>query len=513
MASRWSNLRSSWAPSSVNESEEGSQKHDDQPQKSSSTLPPDTFDVISNPAPPSTENDTIESSKEEQSVTTLQAWQLKKQALVSSWRKRSSTNGSNMSATKQTTVEGEPSEDQSASESIMDSNAMSHSFQYGELLSSPPLQISFVIISKKQCSTTDRYPLHQESNESEKVEPPANENSVEFSESIDNLPADVGNLGVLLGVELVKNPNTKQFEVSNSISIKPTDGEPLLPSDQASLLVPGDVLQAINGFSCRGFRDENQLYKRILQEQSSLKTMTTLTFLCQASSNGPDQEKHGVSAPAVHEVIFIAENNKVHGVSVDGDMQRLSSEEPNSASPKFDLDPERFVLKASTRPDPILSSQILRLDSIPLHNCLQQTCARTKDVILSINDIPCFELSPDDANSVFQTMLQIHSTVKIKFYSPPLSRRESIKRAAVATAGGVLVGTGAIIMVTPLHPIGHAMAIGGLGVLGTEFEGPKRALSRVTDAARRMRSSYSRSGEQSNQIHHCKEKEESSTST
>ena len=36
-------------------------------------------------------------------------------------------------------------------------------------------------------------------------------------------------------------------------------------------------------------------------------------------------------------------------------------------------------------------------------------------------------------------------------------------------------------MATPLHPLGHAMAFGGVGVLGTEFEGPKRALQAAKD--------------------------------
>ena len=33
---------------------------------------------------------------------------------------------------------------------------------------------------------------------------------------------------------------------------------------------------------------------------------------------------------------------------------------------------------------------------------------------------------------------------------------------------------GAVLMVTPLHPIGHAMAIGGCVALATEFEKPKQ---------------------------------------
>ena len=39
-------------------------------------------------------------------------------------------------------------------------------------------------------------------------------------------------------------------------------------------------------------------------------------------------------------------------------------------------------------------------------------------------------------------------------------------------------------MVTPLHPVGHAMAIGGLGVLGTEFDGPKNLVKGITNKIR-----------------------------
>jgi hypothetical protein len=53
-----------------------------------------------------------------------------------------------------------------------------------------------------------------------------------------------------------------------------------------------------------------------------------------------------------------------------------------------------------------------------------------------------------------------------------------------------MVGVGGVIMVTPLHPIGHAMAIGGVAVLGTEFEGPRKAMNKVNDAfAKRKHSS------------------------
>lgn len=49
-----------------------------------------------------------------------------------------------------------------------------------------------------------------------------------------------------------------------------------------------------------------------------------------------------------------------------------------------------------------------------------------------------------------------------------------IRKAGVAVGGGALMTVGAVLMVTPLHPVGHAMAIGGGLALGTEFEAPRR---------------------------------------
>jgi hypothetical protein len=73
--------------------------------------------------------------------------------------------------------------------------------------------------------------------------------------------------------------------------------------------------------------------------------------------------------------------------------------------------------------------------------------------------------------------------VGITTCSIPLTKMETIRKRAIAVGGGALVGTGAVLMVTPLHPIGHAMAIGGLGVLGTEFEGPKKAFQKARQSA------------------------------
>ena len=69
----------------------------------------------------------------------------------------------------------------------------------------------------------------------------------------------------------------------------------------------------------------------------------------------------------------------------------------------------------------------------------------------------------------------------------------NIQSAATTSAGSHILlysFTGAVLMVTPLHPIGHAMAIGGVGVLGTEFEQPRKAAQRAKDMAGNFHRSF-----------------------
>ena len=118
--------------------------------------------------------------------------------------------------------------------------------------------------------------------------------------------------------------------------------------------------------------------------------------------------------------------------------------------------------------------------------------SKTWCILLSIDETACYEeLNCDDIDLIWQTsiattkcLLKKRSYISIKTYTPPLTRLQSIRRSVVAVGGSALVGTGAVLMVTPLHPVGHAMAIGGLGVLGTEFDGPKNLVKGITNKIR-----------------------------
>ena len=113
------------------------------------------------------------------------------------------------------------------------------------------------------------------------------------------------------------------------------------------------------------------------------------------------------------------------------------------------------------------------------------------DVCIAMATTLCASLDAKDAQSLWQmqtetsrdclSLLTIRATEAQK-------RWGRVRRTAVAVGGGTLLGVGGVLMVTPLHPIGHAMTIGGVGVLGTEFEGPKRAIQAAKDKFKRRES-------------------------
>ncbi|KAL3926847.1 MAG: hypothetical protein SGBAC_013317 [Bacillariaceae sp.] len=75
---------------------------------------------------------------------------------------------------------------------------------------------------------------------------------------------------------------------------------------------------------------------------------------------------------------------------------------------------------------------------------------------------------------------------------------DRIRKTAVAVTGSALVATGTVMLITPLHPLGHPVQMGGLGVLATEFEGPKKAYNKSKDFAQRLSGTKKRAQGMSN---------------
>lgn len=115
-------------------------------------------------------------------------------------------------------------------------------------------------------------------------------------------------------------------------------------------------------------------------------------------------------------------------------------------------------------------------------------CAiREGDIVVGINEFIASKMSPQDATSFIHDILSSPKTSHLSISTIVPSRLTGstrwgkIRRAAVAAGGGTLMASGAILMVTPLHPVGHAMALGGMGMLGTECEVPRNAMNRAKE--------------------------------
>ena len=505
-SNRWNNLRSSWTGATSSESgKKGgtSSKSAAAPLRNRRPSAPSSDLNSVNLAPHSIEESpsvrnrqrkiplpSIFQSDTQQQPQRLSQQQPKipwRQSIVSSWKNRST---------------GSHSSDGQASNRSLSSQTTSfetNSVQYEDLLTVPPRIISFVISNNiGNDSRNDTGNEKEEKKEIDAVDEEQDQAAASTEKGLETISTTQINctIGELLGVDLAKNTTTKQFEITeHSLDEPTTENTPLLPPQLAILLLPGDILQSINGVPCRRFGDLEELRQKILEGRDVL-TRTTLTFECRSV----EQQGQNASQGAIHQVTYVT---KMH-LQIDlikcavateesaAEGALPSPEDAVSPSPQTSPTATAFVepldLPAIHMDDPATKTPILHLDSIPIGSWLENTCANSSNVIVSVNSIPCYELDPDDANLAIQTMSQTHPYINIKLYSPPIDCRESIRRAAVATAGGAMMGTGAVMMATPLHPLGHAMAIGGLGVLGTEFEAPKKAFNKMKDAVTRRQS-------------------------
>lgn len=219
---------------------------------------------------------------------------------------------------------------------------------------------------------------------------------------------------------------------------------------------PGDVIDSINGQSC----------DRLCEARNLLATLEGgITITVRTSDGSPELKQVTVCLKSFGE---LKENSNL-GISC-------------------------------IRTD---DKELLQLSKV--YGCFGDSPLAVGDFIWQLSGTDVSELEEHD----FDFYLQIKTetleyldilVIKASKSNIPLTRWQKTRRASVAVAGGTLVTAGAVVMATPLHPIGHALAIGGVSVLATEFEAPKRALSSANAAVKRR---FGR-----NSHHHCADEEE-----
>ena len=201
----------------------------------------------------------------------------------------------------------------------------------------------------------------------------------------------------------------------------------------------GDVLESINGKPCRGCPLDD-----ILQTLSGATGLVTLVLRRKSTVQLEYEIRHA---------LFITSNDVLMPIGISFKKQE----------------------------------DLLMIDSVDAEDSwTSESCLRTGQVVLSINENPSQELEVQDAHLFLKFKMDSAPCVSITTLSRDTTRTRAskVRKAAVAVGGSAMVGVGAVIMATPLHPIGHAMAFGGLGVLGTEFEGPRKVIQQARNSLR-----------------------------
>eukprot|EP00522_Entomoneis_paludosa_P010276 CAMPEP_0172439616 /NCGR_PEP_ID=MMETSP1065-20121228/540_1 /TAXON_ID=265537 /ORGANISM="Amphiprora paludosa, Strain CCMP125" /LENGTH=486 /DNA_ID=CAMNT_0013188323 /DNA_START=215 /DNA_END=1675 /DNA_ORIENTATION=- len=138
------------------------------------------------------------------------------------------------------------------------------------------------------------------------------------------------------------------------------------------------------------------------------------------------------------------------------------------------------------------SGSMLQINKLDANGLLFYSVLSQGDWVLTINNTPCSQMVCDDAA---QLILQEPDMVSILGMKPPSLDASSsgeltgakkwlrhAKRAGIAIGGGTMVGVGLIFIPTLPPPFGEILIAGGVSVLGTEFEGPKRVVKSARDS-------------------------------
>ena len=104
------------------------------------------------------------------------------------------------------------------------------------------------------------------------------------------------------------------------------------------------------------------------------------------------------------------------------------------------------------------------------------------DVVVGINEYITSTMSPTEARQIIHAIVTSRTTYQLSIttitgkLNTASTRWSVVRKSVVGAVGGTLAASGAVLMVTPLHPIGHVVALGGVAVLATEFDAPRKAM-------------------------------------
>jgi hypothetical protein len=263
--------------------------------------------------------------------------------------------------------------------------------------------------------------------------------------------------------------------------------------------VDGDVLIGVNEKSCTSAKTTLMDVKRMV-DQSEGKVLT-LTFRRPDSKAAKQQAKKktdsSLTEGSVQRLTILNPRdvsislNDIEFVGETKDPKVMEVEEQENG----DDEATPLDIRSDTQESAQEQPALLQIQSIVSSSWLSKcTCLAAEQVILKIQDRACFDMSPSEVRSLWQEELSKDpETLTITTYKLPQVKqgRHRLRRALLGVGGSVLVGAGVVIMATPLHPLGHAMALGGghvmtyggLGVISSQVKGQKKKSSSDDAAA------------------------------
>jgi len=139
----------------------------------------------------------------------------------------------------------------------------------------------------------------------------------------------------------------------------------------------------------------------------------------------------------------------------------------------------------------ISTSRLLQIKSIRPDGLLASSVLNPGDFVLAINGTPCAQISSEDATTMVTEsessvdVLTLNPKLAQEYFSPSRVQRwmRRARRTGVGAVGGTMLGLGLIMIPLPFPPpLGEILVVGGVSVLGTEFEAPKRVMRNARNA-------------------------------
>mmetsp|Transcript_58777 Transcript_58777/g.143775 ORF Transcript_58777/g.143775 Transcript_58777/m.143775 type:complete len:615 (-) Transcript_58777:87-1931(-) len=129
-------------------------------------------------------------------------------------------------------------------------------------------------------------------------------------------------------------------------------------------------------------------------------------------------------------------------------------------------------------------------DNVPNAGLLADSVLSPGDLVLAINDTPCANMDAEEAMKLIRdatdtvTIVALNPEAHATASGPTRAQRfmRQAKRTSIAIGGGSMVGVGLILIPTVPPPFGEVLIAGGVTVLSSEFEAPKRVVRNARDS-------------------------------